>query len=107
MNHDEQINHIFYNKIDDVRTSPVQLWVSISIDWSIKSILFNFDSSIDIDLSNGFLIIDFIDWLRIPRVSDPSQILINYKLHSWVLVIVEMHDNLYTQLTVFKSIQKE
>ena len=52
------------DKIDKFNTLKEQrwLWVSISIDWSIKSITFKFELSIVIDLSNGFPISVFIDW---------------------------------------------
>ena len=52
------------DKINKFNTLKEQrwLWVSISIDWSIKSITFKFELSMVIDLSNGFPISVFIDW---------------------------------------------
>ena len=48
------------------------MWVSIFIDWPIKSISFKINLSIDIDLSNDFPTSIFIDWLPRGLLADSS-----------------------------------
>ena len=83
------------------------MWVSISIDWPIKLMTFNINLLKDIELSNGFLISIFIDWL--PQVEQNlgatgnlllslgnlNNIVIKKASKSWALKISYIYKNLY------------